>query len=301
MKFDGIPRQYLRHPACWGFAVCWLLSAIWLLIAGHGVLVITRAGMGTVLLVMIAVTCRFTEPPPTQIPPDRRLRGILWLQLALLAAVVIITTWTGLAFHRVIQGPISIPIWTDLVDWFGQLGERSLSPEWVGGPYNALANPASYFLIPLALLVPLTGLRYLGFGPGHRTLRVTLIWCAVPILAILYFLVSRQLTVSSLGGRLISHTLQNGPFEEFLFRGAIQTRLTMLLGPAWGIAASSLAFGLWHVGLGFAETGRHSISEALAGAVLWQAMIGLGMGVIYHRTRNLVASSVCHVVFNSVG
>jgi membrane protease YdiL (CAAX protease family) len=223
----------------------------------------------------------------------------LGIQLVLLVGVVVVTAFDGLHFHGVTTFTLYVPIWTEASDWAGRMGEQYLSREWVGGPYQALANPMRYALLPLVFLLPLTGARYLGLGRGHRVVRVMALWCALPLIIAATFLFLGQSTLVGFGKRLVSNTLQNGPFEEFLFRGAIQTRLTALLGPAWGLTLSSLAFGVWHLGLGYTMMGKQSVADGLAVTVLIQTVTGVGFGYLFHRTRNLMAGSVFHVVSNS--
>lgn len=290
-----------RHGAAWMLATCWVAAAGWLLAGGHGIFVLLGAGASVVggLLCMLTASC--TEDPPGSVTPPPRERVCLWIQLVPLAIVVLLTGWAGLHLHHAVDKPWQVPGWSDAESWFGRLGERHLSPAWVGNPYLALANPARYCLLPLLFLVPLTGLRHLGVGPGHRVFRVIGLWCALPLAVVAYSLATGGVRATEVAARLLGNTLSNGPFEEFLFRGAIQTRLVVLLGPRWGVVLASLLFGIWHLGLGYAQTGGRSLWDGLASTVILQTMVGLVLGVIYHRTRNLIAPSVCHVVFNSIG
>jgi membrane protease YdiL (CAAX protease family) len=47
----------------------------------------------------------------------------------------------------------------------------------------------------------------------------------------------------------VSNLLQNGFSEEFLFRGALLTRLRLIMAPSSAIVVSSVAFGLSHIAL----------------------------------------------------
>ena len=75
------------------------------------------------------------------------------------------------------------------------------------------------------------------------------------------------------------------------------TRLALLWGGGWGVALSALAFGLWHLGADAHETGGDLLNAACAG-VTGQAPFGIAFGVIFQRTRSLVAGSVVHMVFD---
>ena len=73
-------------------------------------------------------------------------------------------------------------------------------------------------------------------------------------------------------------------FEEFLFRGFLLPSLTRYL-PVWGaIVASSLLFAIAHL----------SLSEILPLTVL-----GMILGVVYTRSRNLLAPMLLHSLWNS--
>jgi len=94
------------------------------------------------------------------------------------------------------------------------------------------------------------------------------------------------------------HLLQNGFGEEFLYRGALQTRLRALLSPSWAIVIQALLFGIWHFGANVGSKGITGTTAVIAFSVLVQATAGLVFGIIFQRTRNLLACSVIHVVVN---
>lgn len=98
----------------------------------------------------------------------------------------------------------------------------------------------------------------------------------------------------------MSNTLQNGFFEEFLIRGVLQTRLRLLIAPDVALASQALLFGVWHLGLGFTVTGGDPVA-AVAYTVVHQAVLGVALGVLFARTRDLVAPSAVHVLLNSIG
>jgi membrane protease YdiL (CAAX protease family) len=216
--------------------------------------------------------------------------------MALISLVVLLTAWRGLVFHHALGAEATLPLWSPMVDAFQRLGDR-----WFGNS-NFVANPVLYVGLPLPLLL-LAGARLssLGFGRGHRVGRALLHWCALPCAFFAYGLLSGQLAVGQLAGRFLSHSLNNGFFEEFLFRGALQTRLRLLWGPGWALVLQALVFGVWHLGLGFTDTGHVGVLPALASTLVHQAVVGLGFGIIFERTRNLLAPSIVHVVANSLG
>lgn len=289
-------KQAAAARCAWFFAAVWLASVLVLAVGGHDIPV---AGIlvGSVLLLLSLLVTGATEPPLPTIAVAGPARRRVWVQLGLVVVFIALTGWSNLAFHKVIDGNANIPLWTPLVEWLQRLGEQ-----WFGdGLGNFLANPVTYVLIPLVVLV-LAGARpsTLGFGKGHRVGRALLICCAIPLLWFTYTLISGQQTIFRLLGGLASHFMQNGFLEEFLFRGILQTRLRLLAGPGWAVVLQALVFGVWHLGSGFASTGHAGLLPAIAITIVQQSLIGLALGILFERTRNLLVPSVVHIALNSM-
>ncbi|MHC4395158.1 MAG: lysostaphin resistance A-like protein [Planctomycetota bacterium] len=226
------------------------------------------------------------------------------MQIVVIVFFICITGYTSLMFHGVLESH-PIPVWSPIIGAFNHLGERLLNTDIVGHPALAMANPVKYFFLPLPLLL-LFGARFseLGFRRGHRTLSVLALWCFVPAGLLAFQLAFGYLTFSVLACRFISHFLQNGFGEEFLFRGALQTRLKTMLDPSWAIVIQALLFGIWHFGKDFnnlKHVGINSTAAAIAFSIVGSAIFGLAYGIIFQRTRNLLACSVFHIVVNSLG
>ncbi|MBK9713042.1 MAG: CPBP family intramembrane metalloprotease [Kouleothrix sp.] len=289
----------LSSRAAWCFAGLWLLAALVLIAIGHGTQVVLSSASLVGFLLFSALTVLVTEPPAERAAPVERRS--LWLQVAITLVFIAITGYTALAFHNLIAPQAAaIPLWTPLVEWFGGLGERFLPVEVVGSPFNVVANPLKYFILPLlALLLAGARPRDLGFARGHRSWRVIALWCAIPAAVWIVGLASGALTPARLGRRLLSNAFQNGFFEEFLFRGALQTRLSALWDREWALVAQALVFGLWHLGAD-ARLMDGDIVAGLAATIVIQATMGLGFGLMFQRTRNLLASSAAHVAINSL-
>jgi membrane protease YdiL (CAAX protease family) len=283
-----------RSPAAWLFAAAWLGSALVLVVSGLGFPFFSLlSGSGYLLLSLLTVALTRAAPAPPAAPAERPR---LWLQVGLLLPFVALTAWGGLAFHRVVAPDAAIPLWSPLVAALQRLGGA-----WFGND-RYVANPVTYLALPLAVLL-LADARppALGFGRGHRVGRVLLLWCALPLIYLAYALLSGRLAPGRLLMRFVSNFMQNGLFEEFLFRGALQTRLRRLWTPGWALVAQALVFGAWHLGLGYTNTGHAGLLPALASTVVNQAVIGLALGVLFERTRNLLAPSVAHIIANSLG
>jgi membrane protease YdiL (CAAX protease family) len=281
-------------PAAWLLAGIWLASALALAAAGRGFpfdeLLVLPAYL---LLSLLTVAITRAAPEARAAGPERRR---LHLHVGLILLLVLLTAWRGLVFHGVVGAEAALPVWSLLVDALQRLGDR-----WFGNA-NSIANPVLYAGLPLLVLL-LAGARLssLGFGRGHHVGGVLLLWCAVPAAMFAYGVVAGQLTLGQLAGRFLSNSLTNGFFEEFLFRGALQTRLRPLVGVGWALVLQALVFGAWHLGLGFTETAHAGWLPAFASTLVHQAIVGLGFGIVFERTRNLLAPSVVHVVANSLG
>lgn len=281
-----------RAPvSLWLFAGSVASAASYLLAIGkaEGVMLLAAYGVYTGLLTWLSV--RQTTPVPPAAAPQLVAPWRLRLQLAVIGAALLFTALPALA----------PPFWTALVEHVAALGDQLLPAAWVGDGGNALANPLQYFLIPLLALL-LLGARpaELGLGRGWRVGRVCALWLGLPALIWGALLSLGLLPLQTLIRRLLGNALQNGFFEEFLLRGALQTRLERLLAPADGFVLQALVFGLWHVE---ANTNMMDgdLLAGLAVCVASQAVSGLCLGLIFRRTGNLVAPGVVHVTMNSLG
>lgn len=274
-----------------GFAALAALSVGYLLALGEVAGVALLAAYAAYSGLLTWLTVRLTRPLPTQLaaPPARPRR--LALQIAVVGAVLLFTGLPALA----------PPLWVALVEQTATLGEWLLPAAWVGDGGNALANPLQYFLIPLLALL-LLGSRpaELGLTHGWQVGRVCALWLALPTLIWLVLLGLGLLPLQTLARRLLSNTLQNGFFEEFLLRGALQTRLERLLTPADALILQALVFGLWHVEANTRMMDGNLLA-GLAVCVASQAVSGLCLGLVFRRTGNLVAPTVVHVAMNALG
>lgn len=279
----------VHSRAAWAYALIWVLSAIVLTLRRgefpFGVLLPVA-----VVLAISMVTIALTDPPSNPGPPPSggdSARSTI--QVAIVLAVIVWAGWRGLVFHGVI--PLStVPTFLALPTW--DLGTVLFGE----GREHWLDSMLIYTAIPLLLLL-LAGARprELGLRWGDGTGRV-LAGVAVPLLAFGLFTANPAV----LGQRLISNAFQNGPFEEFLFRGALQTRLRSFISADSALVVQALLFGVWHIGLGLTMTGG-DVLAAVAYTIVFQSLLGIGLGVVFARTWSLIAPSILHVLMNSVG
>lgn len=72
------------------------------------------------------------------------------------------------------------------------------------------------------------------------------------------------------------------------------------------LVIQALAFGIWHLALGFVVLGSNGapatdLWAALAVNVTFHAVSGLGYGFLFWRSGNIVAPAFFHVLSNTAG
>ena len=287
----------LRSPAAWLFTALYLACAVYVAATGFIQALLIGIGSlgGTMLFVVLTLPLTARAPAPawvemTSVPS----RMHVWVQTGIVLLFVLLIYQWLLAWHGLLPPSLaSIPGWTPLLNGLNKV-QQSLSL-----PSNYLLVPVFYLVLPLAALLLLGAKpRELGFGRGYRAWRVAAVWSTVPLAIIAVSLALSQVTPSFLLGRTVQTTLNSGPFEEFLFRGALMTRLTRLLGIGWGMVLSSIAFGLLHVATDTVGQAHGQLLAGAAIAILQQGIGGIGFAIVVHRTRNLLATSVIHVISN---
>lgn len=292
-------KNVLVSPAAWFFAIIWLVSIGYLLLTGNGVIGSTTFALG--ILVFSAITVSITENQAETPVAEKKRSPFFWLQLLVVVFFILLTGYRGFVFNVQPARAMNIPVWSWFGDWFSNLGGRYLSNLVDHSPGLAAENFAGYFLIPFVLLL-LLGARLpdLGFGKGHRVSRVTALWVSIPLVFFIINIVNGSTSLMRLGMMFFGNLLRNGFSEEFLFRGALQTRLKDWLGSELALVLQALVFAVWHLGADTQFMGG-DVLQGLALGIASHSISGLAMGVIFQRTRNLIAPSITHVVINMLG
>ncbi|MEM6518467.1 MAG: lysostaphin resistance A-like protein [Cyanobacteria bacterium P01_C01_bin.70] len=163
---------------------------------------------------------------------------------------------------------------TTAVLWFSIRAYRPLSADWfkVKLRSNWWLWGAGGYLVALPLMLTVSVLNqqiWQGQG-GSNPLLQTVLEAQDPIALAIFF------TTASVAAPL---------FEEFLFRGFLLPSLTRYLPVGGAIIVSSLIFAIAHL----------SLSEVLPLTVL-----GVVLGVVYTRSRNLLAPMLLHSAWNSI-
>lgn len=280
------------RPVLWVTLPIYFASNLYLIFLGEttGVILILATTVYTALLSWQTTRVTTQQPVENDSKETPQHPAWIWAQIAVVMVFVIIT---GIS--------VNIPIWSNMVGWFFNLGEIFLPAEWFGGPGNSVANPVQYFVFPFILLL-LMGAHPtdLGFGKGHKVWQASLVWLALPFVIWVGLLATGNITLQFLARRLISNFFQNGFFEEFLMRGALQTRLKKVLPLPWALTVQALIFGLWHLRAN-ASSVDGNILAAIAICIISQTVAGFIYGWVFERTRNLVVPTVAHVVMNAIG
>jgi membrane protease YdiL (CAAX protease family) len=146
-------------------------------------------------------------------------------------------------------------------DWF-RLDFKGAWILWGAGGYLAA--------LPLMLTVSVVNQQIWQGQGGSNPLLQTVLEAQDPVALMVFF---------------ITAAIAAPLFEEFLFRGFLLPSLTRYM-PVWGaIVLSSLVFAIAHL----------SLSEVLPLTVL-----GMILGLVYTRSRNLLAPMLLHSAWNSI-
>lgn len=285
-----------RDPAAWTFLAVWVLAAAYLVVIGRGDRVIAAIVNTDILFIILGITTvalttkALPAEPVDAIAASRPGRWRLPLQIGVLLVVIVLTGYRGMVFNRALPRSLdTLPVWTPLVDALDGLWGHVFAISFWG------SNPTLYVIVPgLALLALGARWRSLGFARGYRSWLIAMLWGSIQISGIVMALATGRYGVLTLLRYFVSNLLQNGFSEEYLFRGALLTRLKPLLGTSWAVVLSSLAFGIWHLGADTAGDGNYLAGAAVG--ILSQGTFGLAMAIVFLRTRNLLAPTIIHIL-----
>lgn len=268
----------------------WLGALVCLALMGYSIFGLLLLAALTTLGIL--TTLILTEKPPKV---GRVVAGAPYNRvLSQIGVVLGIVALTSLSISGY------VPLWSEAINIFRGIGRAYFSRVLLDDPAATLGAFGASFAIPLLLLVML-GARWqeLGLRKGHRTGRIALLWCALPVVFILLALWARATTPAS-----VLRNLSSGMFHafgtEFLFRGALQTRLLRLLSLRWALMLQALIFALWHVPR-LTPTLNGNLLAGVAYAIAHYGVIGLALGVIALRTRSLWAGTAFAAVLGALG
>lgn len=103
---------------------------------------------------------------------------------------------------------------------------------------------------------------------------------------------------------LVRIPLGTALFEEVAFRGVLLAAFSAVVGTGWAVAASSVAFGLWHIGptrLAARENGvddPRAVRRRVAVAVVVTTIGGVGLALLRVGSDSLLAPVLAHAAVN---
>jgi membrane protease YdiL (CAAX protease family) len=264
------------------------LSLVVLTISGYSALALTGLENIAALLLFALLTAPFFRDTQRDFLQDapKRHPAVLWAQVSIVALFVILTGLDMFARAGILRSnPFAFPQWSRLMDYSFQL-----APPLAGAPSAIVL----YVVAPATILL-IFGARWaeLGVREGHHSWRQAWLWCFGPFAALMLGIALASPAIAL--QRVLTSALAHGPFEEFLFRGALMTRLARVLGAGWGLIISALSFGVWRLG-DTIQAGGGNVWIGLAYAIVSYGVFGLALGLLFQRTRSLFAPSLLHVI-----
>jgi len=253
-----------------------------------------------------------------------------WSAVLLGIGVVLLSGLVWVVTNKQAPQPIAIAcpktqLWSMLI-WYGLVVLLAAATLAQGFELvNGFTNWFFLVLVPLGLLALTHGsdismrdtLRSVGLTRTGMKDALKLVALIIPLSIPLLYIIGDQQRVAI--QMIFSAPLQAlAPFitgfvlalitagfaEEFFFRGILQSRLAACLGSEWhGLLLAAFLFGLLHLPLYY-----FSPFEPTQGNPLWAAasviteptITGVLLGVIWMRTRNLIAPTLVHTFINCI-
>lgn len=293
-----------QSGAAWFFFALMLASVLFLVFAGKFDALASVTPFLVGVPILLAITIYMTRGVNLLEPIDTRCSSKqLWWQTGILLVIIAFVSYRNIVFY--FPDAFHIPLIYPLARWsIYFLGPKPVVPgQMISAPKppgHLVAIPVLEVLLPLPLLLLLgASRRELGLGRGYFRWRTTLLWSIIPVTGIIAVTIlgidaSLLMFMQHLGREI----LQSGFFTEFLFHGALMTRLSYLLRNDWGIVLCMLIFGLSTIGLQTNNMDGDWL-VGIATMILNQSLVGLCLAVILQRTGNLVASSIAYTLFET--
>jgi membrane protease YdiL (CAAX protease family) len=270
------------------FLILWLLAIVALALGGDRDDFVQGLAVAAVLLLLYAVTSRFTDPAVVVREPPRNV----------VAGAAVVTMFLVLIGVETVQRNSGglVGAWSAL-HWGAT---RLLAPIVPFLDAESLDNTIRYVVFPSVVLV-LLGWRSrdLGFGRSRRgTVRSMLLWSVLPLVGygVAAFAIGHG-KPQALAHRFFIDIFRNGYAEEILFRGMVLRMTALAFGSSAGNLVQTIVFGMFHVGSDLIAE-RGVVWLALADAIATQAVAGYFFGLLTLRTGNVLASGAAHTLYD---
>ncbi len=239
-----------------------------------------------VLLVLCGITNFFArEGEPREPLRDRRPSLQIWVCLFIIALTGVVNVIASGTFSTTARSSdVSFRLTPGLAHDFG-LG-------WF---------QFGLYVVFTATILCKAGADLRGFGlipKWHSTIRPILLWVIPMAILLATAIAAQRYPVGDVGLRLLQNFFQNGFSEEFLFRGALLTRLRLNFSEPAANAIQAALFGLWHFGPIFYGT-HGDFTATLSLALAGQAVFGAAMGFLALRLGSIALPTVMHTLFDT--
>jgi len=286
----GMISSKLTDPYFIAASVLYVLALIGLAFVSSSWWSALLLGFGVVLLsgVVLVVTDRRVPQPTTIIRPRAELWSMLiWYGLVILFATITIANGLELVnqftnWFFLVLVPLGLLVLTRTRDVSLRATLRS-----VGLTRTGMKDALKLAVLIMPLSIPLLYI----VGDQQRT-AIQMIF-HTPLRAGVSFLVSFVLAL-----------LTAGFVEEFFFRGVLQSRLAACLGSEWrGLLVAPFLFGLLHLPMYFFspfEPTRGNLVWAVTSIITEQTVLGVLLGIVWVRTRNLTTPVLLHAFIDAI-
>lgn len=149
------------------------------------------------------------------------------------------------------------------------------------------------FLTLRALRVPARVLGLAAWAKGSS--RVAVAWIGLALLYVVIDSLTGKTRVQNTLGLIVRNIFQNGFSEEFLFRGALLSRLRTFVRLEWALLGQALVFGAWHYGADIRSAGGN-VLVAIAFMITVQSVFGYALGFLAVRTRSIAITATFHAL-----
>jgi len=129
---------------------------------------------------------------------------------------------------------------------------------------------------------------------AHRS-RIAAVWILTAIGFLTYDVATGTIGAGEAIRDVSRNVFANGASEEFLFRGALLSRIRLTIGDRWALLVQALVFGIWH----FPTDLRVANGDVLVASCLVvtvQAVFGYALGYLALRTNTIAIGAAFHAV-----